>query len=75
MGPGRLESKGPYGSATSSQGSGRGRIRWERDRADSRAPTRSLNLAKLGLSVYICEMGTTQLPGTGPQEVTMRSCT
>ena len=38
---------------------GGGRIRWERGRADSRAATGSVNLAKLGLSVYICEMGTT----------------
>ena len=54
---------------------GGGRIRWERGRADSRAATGSVNLAKLGLSVYICEMGTTQLPRTGPQEAPMRPCT
>lgn len=49
--------------------------RWERGRADSRAATGSVNLAKLGLSVYICEMGTTQLRGTGLQEVPMSPCT
>lgn len=37
---------------------GGGGTRWQRGRADTGAATSSVDFAKLGLSVHICETGT-----------------